>query len=58
MKHLVESVEVYMVDQATGMDIPVQMTDQQLLYKTFDNNGRKMVNYSIAWKESQKKIRR
>lgn len=58
MKHLVESVEVYMVDQATGMDIPVQMTDQQLQYKTFDNNGRKMVNYSIAWKESQKKIRR
>jgi hypothetical protein len=58
MKHLVESVEVYMVDQATGMDIPVQMTDNQLLYKTFDNNGRKMVNYSIAWKESQKKIRR
>ena len=40
------------------MDIPVQMTDNQLLYKTFDNNGRKMVNYSIAWKESQKKIRR
>ena len=58
MKHLVESVEVYMIDTQTGLEIPVQMTDNNLQYKTFDTNGRRMVNYSLAWKESQKKIRR
>ena len=58
MKHLVESVEVYMIDKQTGLEIPVQMTDNNLQHKTFDTNGRRMVNYSLAWKESQKKIRR
>jgi hypothetical protein len=58
MKHLVESVEVYMIDKQTGLEIPVQMTDNSLQHKTFDTNGRRMVNYSLAWKESQKKIRR
>lgn len=58
MKHLVESVEVYMVDVSTGEDIPVQLTDGQLQYKTFQTNGRKLVNYTLNWKESQKKMRR
>lgn len=58
MKHLVESVEVYMVDMSTGEEIPVTMRDSSLEYKTFDNNSRKMVNYSLSWTESQKKIRR
>lgn len=58
MKHLVESVEVYMVDMQTGEEIPVTMRDSSLEYKTFDNNSRKMVNYSLSWTESQKKIRR
>jgi hypothetical protein len=58
MKHLVESVEVYMVDTATGEDIPVVMKDASLEYKTFASNGRKMVNYTLQWTESQKKIRR
>lgn len=58
MRHLVESVEVYMIDTATGLEVPVRMTDSQLQYKTFDNNGRKMVNYTLKWAESQKKIRR
>lgn len=58
MKHLVESVEVYMVDTATGEDIPVVMKETSLEYKTFASNGRKMVNYTLQWTESQKKIRR
>lgn len=58
MKHLVESVEVYMIDLTTGDEIPVVMRDNSLEYKTFENNGRKLVNYTLAWTESQKKIRR
>ena len=58
MKHLVESVEVYMIDINSGDEIPVCMTDGSLDYKTFISNGRKMVNYTLKWSESQKKIRR
>ena len=57
MKHLVESVEVYMLDLATGDQMPVVMRDSSLEYKTF-LNGRKLVNYTLQWTESQKKIRR
>lgn len=58
MKHLVESVEVYMIDVSSGEEIPVVMRDSSLAYKTYDNNGRKLVNYTLTWTESQKKIRR
>lgn len=57
MKHLVESVEVYMLDLATGDEMPVVMRDSSLEYKKFIN-GRKLVNYTLQWTESQKKIRR
>ena len=57
MKHLVESVEVYMLDLATGDQMPVVMRDSSLEYKTF-LNGRKLVNYTLQWTESQKKLRR
>ena len=57
MKHLVESVEVYMID-AEGNETPVCMKDGNLEYKTFWSNGRKLVNYTLQWIESQKKIRR
>ena len=58
MRHLVESVEVYMLDLTTGEELPVVMRDAQLQYKTFTGNGRKLVNYSLTWTESQKKLRR
>ena len=58
MKHLAESIEVYMVDTTTGEDIPVVLKDTSLAYKTFDNEGKKLVNYTLKWAESQKKIRR
>ena len=57
MKNLVESVEVYMLDLATGDEMPVVMRDSSLEYKKYIN-GRKLVNYTLAWTESQKKIRR
>ena len=57
MKHLVESVEVYMLDLSSGDQMPVVMRDSSLEYKKFIN-GRKLVNYTLQWTESQKKIRR
>ena len=56
--HSMEDAIAKMVDMQTGEEIPVTMRDSSLEYKTFDNNSRKMVNYSLSWTESQKKIRR
>lgn len=58
MRQLVESVSVYMLDLSTGQEIPVLMRDKALDYKTFYTNGRKLVNYTLTWTESQTKIRR
>ena len=57
MKHLVESVEVYMITE-DGNEVPVVMRDSSLEYKTFRTGGRALVNYTLSWTESQKKIRR
>ena len=57
MKHLAESVEVYMITE-DGEEIPVVMTDQNYEYKTFRTIGRTLVNYTLNWTESQKKLRR
>ena len=57
MKHLVESVEVYMINQ-NGEEIRVVMRDGELQHKTFRSNGAQLVNYTLKWAESQKKIRR
>ena len=58
MRQLVESVSVYMLDLSTGQEIPVLMRDKALDYKTFYTNGRKLINYTLTWTESQTKIRR
>lgn len=57
MKHLVESVEVYMLTEQ-GEEIPVVMKDTSLEYKTFYTSGKTLVNYTLNWTESQKKLRR
>ena len=57
MKHLVESVEVYMITEQ-GEEIPVVMRDSSLEYKTFRTSGKTLVNYTLTWTESQKKLRR
>lgn len=57
MRHLVESVEVYMITE-DGDEVPVVMRDTSLEYKTFRTSGRTLVNYTLQWSESQKKLRR
>lgn len=57
MKHLVESVEVYMLTE-DGEEVPVVMKDTSLEYKTFRTSGKTLVNYTLNWTESQKKLRR
>lgn len=56
MHHLIESNEVYLYDGSRF--IPVVMTDSRLEYRTWYNNGKKPVNYTISIKESWAKERR
>ena len=56
MHHLIESNEIYLYKE--GRFIPVVATDSRLEYRTWYNNGKKPVNYTITLKESQGKERR
>lgn len=53
--NLIPSNQVFLHDLKANKIIPVVITDTSADYKTFKNNGRKMVNYTIRMKESQKK---
>lgn len=58
MHHLINSTDVYMYDIAAGQMIPVLITDNSLEYKTYKNQGNKMVNYTIVVQVAQERIRR
>lgn len=45
--HLLSSNQVFLHDLKTGEVVPVVLTDASAEYKTFENNGRKLINYTI-----------
>lgn len=51
--NLLSSNQVYLHDLVNNKIIPVVITDDTAEYKTFKNNGRKMVNYTINVEASQ-----
>lgn len=57
VNHLLSSNDVYLHDLKNDKIIPVLITDNSATYKTYRNQGKKMVNYTINIKESQGKIR-
>lgn len=57
-KNLINSNKVYAHDLNTDRIFPVIITDNTADYKTYKNQGKKMVNYTINIKESQSKIRK
>lgn len=57
-KNLINSNKVYAHDLKTDRIFPVIITDNTADYKTYKNQGKKMVNYTINIKESQSKIRK
>ena len=58
MKELVESTCVYLYDAEEKTYTPVVMTDKKLEYKTYVNNGKKMIQYDVNVNESQSRERR
>lgn len=58
VKNLLGSNDVYIHDLKNNKVKPAIITDNKLTYKTYRNQGKQMVNYTINIKESQTKIRR
>lgn len=58
MYHLFGSNDVYLYDLVAAQAMPVVLTDKSHNYKTFQNQGRKLVNYSLTVQLAQERIRR
>lgn len=58
MHHLLNSTEVYLFNINTGDMIPVVLNNTTTEFKTYKNNGGKMVNYTIDATLAQDRIRR
>lgn len=56
-KNLIPSNRVYLHDILEGTIKPVVITNTTSEYKTYKNQGERMVNYTLNIKESQSKIR-
>ena len=57
-KNLIGSLRVYLHNIAEGWVKPVIITDNNVTYQNYTNNGRKLASYKINVTESQSKIRR
>lgn len=58
MHHLLNSPEVYLFNINTGDMIPVTLNNTTTEYKTYKNNGGRLVNYTIDANLAQERIRR
>lgn len=58
MHHLLGSTNVYVYDRVSGMTIPLVLTNSSCEYKTFRNQGAKLVNYTIEAEVAQNFTRR
>ena len=58
MHHLLNSTDVYLHDLVDNKIDPVVLTGTETQYKTFQNNGRRMVSYTITAQLAQDRMRR
>jgi len=58
MHHLINSTDVYLYDIARGQMIPVTIPTTSCEYRTYKNQGNKLVNYTIQVQIAQNRIRR
>lgn len=58
MHHLINSTDVFLYDIATREMIPVIIPTTSCEYKTYKNQGNRLVNYTIQVQVAQNRIRR
>lgn len=57
MHHLLESTNVYLHNLESNTIEPIIITNTNCEYKTYTNNGKKVVYYMIEAKSSKNKCR-
>lgn len=57
VKHLLSSPDIYLQDIEEDRFVPVQIATTSYKHKTYQNEGKRMVNYTIKLKESNIKTR-
>lgn len=58
MHHLLNSTCVYLFDMMRQQMIPVVLTNSSTEYKTYRNNGKQLISYTIEMTIAQNRIRR
>jgi hypothetical protein len=58
MHHLLNSTEVYLYDISEQRMIPVIIPSNSSEYRTFKNNGNRLVRYELNLQVAQNRIRR
>ena len=58
MHHLINSTFVYLYDIANGNMIPVTIPSTTCEYRTYKNQGNRLVNYTIQVEVAQNRVRR
>ena len=58
MHHLINSTDVYLYDIANEEMIPVTIPSTSCEYRTYKNQGNRLVNYTIQVQVAQNRIRR
>lgn len=58
MHHLLNSVQVYLYDMESGTFVPVVLDGTTTEYRTYRNQGRRLVSYEIQARLAQTRMRR
>lgn len=58
MESVLGSTETYLQDLVSGLIWPTVLTGTSIEHKTYDNNGRKLINYAVNLRIAQEMVRR
>ena len=58
MENLLGSPDTYLQDLVSGQIWPTVLTGSSIEHKTYDNNGRRLVNYAVTLRIAQEMVRR
>lgn len=58
MESMIGSNDAYLLDLVTGLTWAAVLTGTSIEHKTYDNNGRKLINYAVNLRIAQEMVRR
>lgn len=58
MESMLGSTDAYLLDMVTGLTWAAVLTGTSIEHKTYDNNGRRLINYAVTLRIAQEMVRR